>query len=432
MLAVLSLAYICSGADRLIITLLVDPIQADLAITDTQFGFLQAAFFLLYSLAVLPAGYISDRTHRLRFAAVGVAAWSLLTGLCGMAQNFLTLCLSRIGVGIGEATLSPAAYSLFGDIFPKERLGLVMGVYQSLAGFGSGIMLILGGALIAAFERVGPVDLPMVGQVAPWQMTFLVLMLPGIGIALLLAMLKEPSRNSSRPGVPGASRHEMVAFYQSNKLTLALHHLAVCLTGLVLTGMISWNGALLSRAYFLNPMETGAISGLAMISGATALLGAGALSDRLSRRGSRARFSLCALAGFVGSFAAIALAHAPDATTATLLAGIVIVCACTPYGAASAALQVLAPSRMRGVVSAVFLLTYSFMSAAGPVLIGAVADSYFSTPAGIRDALGIVLPVASLVSAIAFLLLVRPFDRAVQSGVARPSPILAAVAEQFK
>ena len=138
--SVLLIAYTIAFIDRTILSLLVGPIQADLGIGDTAMGLLHGiAFALFYCLLGLPIAWLSDRYSRRWIIAVGMALWSFMTALCGFAQSFVQLFLARMGVGVGEATLSPAAYSMIADLFPSNRLGRAMGVYSSGVFFGAGI-----------------------------------------------------------------------------------------------------------------------------------------------------------------------------------------------------------------------------------------------------------------------------------------------------
>ena len=149
--SVLLVAYIFSFIDRTIIGLLVGPIKASLQISDTQFGVLGGiAFTLFYTVLGVPIGRIADRVSRRGLIALGVAVWSFMTAACGWAASFWQLFLARVGVGVGEAALTPAAYSMIADYFPKERLGRALAVYQSGAFLGAALAFILGGAVIAA------------------------------------------------------------------------------------------------------------------------------------------------------------------------------------------------------------------------------------------------------------------------------------------
>ena len=146
---VLVFAFIFSIADRIIISLLVDPIKLDLELSDSDMGLMMGpAFALFYALMGLPIGRMVDRRSRTMIVGTGIFLWSIMTALCGMARSFWELFLARVGVGVGEATLSPAAYSMIADSFPKEKLGRALGVYQSGAFFGVGFALIFGGLAI--------------------------------------------------------------------------------------------------------------------------------------------------------------------------------------------------------------------------------------------------------------------------------------------
>lgn len=136
----LTFAYIVSFTDRTIISLLIDPIKADLALSDTQIALLQGlAFGIFYTLMGLPLGWLADRVARRSMIAVGASVWCVMTATCGMAQNFGQLSLARVGVGAGEASLSPAALSIISDYFPRERRGLPISVYTMASTSGAGI-----------------------------------------------------------------------------------------------------------------------------------------------------------------------------------------------------------------------------------------------------------------------------------------------------
>ena len=199
--AVLVIAFIFSIADRIIIALLVDPIKTDLGLSDTDLGIMMGlAFAIFYALMGLPIGRLSDRHSRRSIIAVGIFLWSLMTAACGLARNFSELFLARVGVGVGEATLSPAAYSMIADSFPREKLGRAISVYQSGAFFGVGLALIFGGIAIRFAAGAESVDLPLIGTVAPWQMAFIAIGLPGILVAALMFTVKEPVRQGIGTG----------------------------------------------------------------------------------------------------------------------------------------------------------------------------------------------------------------------------------------
>src|SRR5580704_8856429 len=194
--AVLMLMYIFSFIDRTTISLLVEPMKRDLHISDTQIGMLQGlAFALLYTFLGLPIARLSDRHSRRAIIAGGVFIWSIMATLCGLARSAIQLFIARIGVGVGEAALSPAAYSIITDSFPRSKLGGAFGVYNIGITIGAGTALLLGGIVVAAVSHAGATyTLPLLGEVRAWQMVFIVTGAPGVVLPLLLLTFREPAR----------------------------------------------------------------------------------------------------------------------------------------------------------------------------------------------------------------------------------------------
>ena len=196
-LAVLTIAYVVSFIDRQALSLLVEPIRRDLGLSDMQIGLLQGlAFAAVYAIAGLPLGRAADQFSRRNVILAGVAFWSLMTSCCGVARSFGSLLLCRGGVGVGEAALSPAAYSMLSDCFPPRRLPAAMAFYNLGPAIGSGLAFLLGGAILAFAGDVRSLDLglPFLHDVRPWQVTFLLLGGLGLVVIVLLAMLQEPAR----------------------------------------------------------------------------------------------------------------------------------------------------------------------------------------------------------------------------------------------
>jgi len=201
MLTVLILAYVCSNVDRMAITLLIEPIKAHFGASDGQIGLLQGvAFTLVYSVVGLPAGRLIDRSRRVTIIAIAIVGWSVMTSFCGLAPTFLLLFIGRGGVAIGEAALMPGAYSLIADGFNVKRQGVVVSLYQAAGGLGAGLALAVGGGLLQRLGRDGAIEVPLIGSLAPWQIAFLGLGLPGLLVAALLASLAEPERKMYASG----------------------------------------------------------------------------------------------------------------------------------------------------------------------------------------------------------------------------------------
>ena len=173
MIIVMTLAYVFSFIDRMIFGLLITPIRAEFAINDTVFSLLYGlGFAFFYTVVGVPLGAIADRYNRRNLAAIGIAAWSIMTAACGLARSFVELALARIAVGVGEATLTPATYSMAGDSFPPQKLGRALSVFVIGWPLGIGLALIIGG-LVIQFVAGSPIyHLPLIGTVKSCRFVF--------------------------------------------------------------------------------------------------------------------------------------------------------------------------------------------------------------------------------------------------------------------
>lgn len=194
-LAVLFLVYVLNFVDRQILSILAKDVKRDLNLDDADIGFLfGTAFGVFYSLFGIPLGRLADNWHRVRLITVGLALWSAMTAFSGLARNGLQLTFARIGVGIGEATASPCAYSLISDYFPKEKRATALAIYSSGIFIGGGLSLFIGGAIVDRWNAAFPGGyLGLVG----WQAAFMAVGLPGLLLAVLVATLREPVRGST-------------------------------------------------------------------------------------------------------------------------------------------------------------------------------------------------------------------------------------------
>jgi MFS family permease len=191
------IVYVFNFIDRQIVSILAESIKADLELDDAQIGFLYGtAFAVFYSLFGIPLGRLADSWYRGRLMAVGLALWSSMTAMSGFAQSFGMLATARIGVGIGEASASPAAYSMIADYFPKERRATALSIYSSGLYIGGGIALPIGGFVLAEWGRQFPDPLSAPLGLAPWQAAFLAVGLPGLLLAAWIWSLKEPLRGA--------------------------------------------------------------------------------------------------------------------------------------------------------------------------------------------------------------------------------------------
>ncbi len=195
-LGVLFLVYLFNFVDRQILSILANDIKADLGIDDAQLGFLYGtAFAIFYAVFGIPLGWLADRTHRLRLLSAGLALWSTMTVLSGLAKSFGQLTLARVGVGVGEAAANPCAYSLIADWFPKRLRATALSIYSAGLFLGSGISLVVGGLIVDNWDAAYPQSAPL--GLAGWQAAFILVGAPGLILAFVLLLIKEPARDDS-------------------------------------------------------------------------------------------------------------------------------------------------------------------------------------------------------------------------------------------
>ncbi|NIJ38664.1 MFS family permease [Sphingopyxis panaciterrae] len=194
-LSVLVVVYILNFIDRQVISILAVDIKADLGLTDADMGFLGgAAFAVFYALFGIPLGRLADNWSRVKLLSVGLALWSTMTALSGFARNQVSLSFARMGVGVGEATASPTAYSLISDYFPKRQRATALAIYSSGLYLGGGVSLFIGAVIVKTWNDSYPAGGPL-GLVG-WQAAFLAVGIPGLLVALWVATLREPVRGA--------------------------------------------------------------------------------------------------------------------------------------------------------------------------------------------------------------------------------------------
>jgi len=418
--AVLLLAYTLSFIDRMILSLLVGPIRADLGISDTQMSLLMGfAFAIFYSVLGIPLGWLADRGSRRGLIVAGVAAWSVMTAICGLAKGYVGLFLARIGVGVGEATLSPAAYSMLGDYFPREKLGRAMAVYSIGVPLGSGIALVAG-ALVVRFVTEGPAPaLPLLGEMQPWRLTFLVVGLPGLLVALLIALtVREPERSGPKAGV---EKGEFTAFLKSHPAAIAAHFISMSLIALVMYGAMAWIPQFLHRTYAMPVHQAGLwFGGATALCGAAGLLLGGAMADGLYRRGRKDAHLRIIRWNAVGLIPLlIGMALAPSLGIALALMILTMLIGTIHGGVAGAALQMITPSRLRARMVALYFLVANLIGlGCGPTAMALVTDQVFGDDMALRYAIALVTALAMPMAILAATLGMKPFARAAEAAEA--------------
>jgi len=422
--AVLMLIYVFSFIDRTTISLLVEPMKRDLQISDTQIGMLQGlAFALLYTFLGLPIARLSDRHNRKAIIAAGVFVWSIMATTCGLARTALQLFMARIGVGVGEAALSPAAYSMITDSFPRGKLGSAFGVYNIGITIGAGVAFLVGGIVVAAVSHPGAsYTLPIFGEVRAWQMVFVVTGAPGILLPLLLLTFREPARRgllrvpAGSAAPPATSRPpltEVLSYIWLNRKFYCLHFLALALLSMAGYCVAAWLPTAIIRAYGVSYGQVGKVLGVSTIlSNSLGMLFAGFYCDRLTRRGRHDAPIVVALIAAVGIATFGCLPTLMPTVNWVWVAIFVAGLSFNAYnGVGPMALNQVTPNQYRATVSAVYLFVVNVLGLGiGPTLVPLLNDHVFHDPLKIRYSLIIVVFSAAVAAAI-LLVLVRPIYR---------------------
>lgn len=213
-LSVLVLIYVLNFIDRQILSILAEDIKRDLKLTDADLGFLYGtAFGVFYALFGIPLGRLADNWHRIRLMTAGLTLWSVMTALSGFARNGAMLAGARIGVGVGEATASPCAYSLLSDYFPREKRATALAIYSSGLYLGGGLSLFIGGAVVQTWNRAYPVASAAPLGLHGWQAAFMAVGIPGLLLALWVSTLREPVRGASDGVVTRSSSRPFADFF---------------------------------------------------------------------------------------------------------------------------------------------------------------------------------------------------------------------------
>jgi MFS family permease len=396
--AVLTVANVSGFVDRQILSLLVEPLKRDFRLTDTDVSLLMGlSFTIFYSVLGLPIGRWVDRGARPRIIALGALVWSALTALTGMAQSFGQLFAARIGVGVGEATLGPAAVSIIADHFPRRRLATAMSVYQMGSFTGAGLAYALGAFVVGRVDVPGRIALPGGVEIFPWQTVFFWVGLPGLLIALLAFTIREPrtevheSRNDD--AIP---LREVLRYMRTNVRTIGALSFGFACSLSVNFGVGAWLATFLVRTHGWTIEQAGMLQGaLTFFVGPLGVLLGGRLTDAWARKGqvdAPLRVGMVGAAGMLVCAGLYPIVPAVPLVIVLLVA--VNVFAALPWGAASAAVAEAMPPRMRGQGSAVYQLIVNLVAGVlGPTAVALLTDRVFGNPLAIRYSLAILAVV---------------------------------------
>lgn len=381
LVVMLTLAYIFSFVDRYILGLLIEPIKAEFDLSDRQIGWLLSAFTIVYGFVGIFMGWLIDRGKRMWIVSIGVALWSAATVATGTAKNFTQLFMARMGVGVGEATLSPATFSMIGDSFPTEKRGKPIAFYSSALPIGAGLASLLSGAIIAWTVSSGNQSLPFFGELSPWRFTLILIGLPGILFALFFLFMKEPARRPAPVAddvIGGTGFMDALRYIWRNRMLYTGFLLIIC----TMTTIAYSQGFLaptFERTWGWSAQKYATINGIALlIIGPANMLIMGTISDWWTKKGVKDA-SLRIL--YIGFFIMVPTAALPLFMPTAELAFAILCINTIGIGIVSAigvtSLLVITPAQVRGQVVALYYLAISWFGSLGPIAVGELSSSVF-------------------------------------------------------
>lgn len=414
-LGVLTLAYALAYVDRQMLNLMVDPIKHSLRISDTQFSLIQgSAFAFSYTLAVPIFGRLVDITNRRNILIACVCSWSIFTALCGSTDTFLGLFLARCGVGVSEACIFPVALSLIADYFSPARAARALSIFVLGTQLGGGFSLLVSGAVISSVAGL-TAAMPQLSSFEPWQLTFVIIGLPGLLFAAALLSVREPERVRS-VALESEDHHftirEVGATIWRRRGFYFRIYLGVGSVGVVMMSVPTWMPAFLMRAHGMSPATTGFKLGLlSLFFGTVSTLLGPQIAAAMARRGyADAHLRTTAFSTLGMLICCLLVPLAPGETSVLAVASGVTFFTCLPLGLMAFALQNATPSRMRGVAASLYTFSAQLLGyAVGPTVVALLTDRLFGDPKMVGYSLQIVTSAASLMAALMFFTILRPY-----------------------
>lgn len=399
--ALFTFAFAFAYLDRQVLTLLIDPIRHSIGLNDTQVGLLQGfAFALCFAVGGVPLGWLIDNWNRTRVASACVALWSLSTVSSGIAASYSQLLAVRSITALSEAGCSPAALSIFADIFPPRLLPRVTAIYTAAPYFGGGASLFAGGYLLARFNRTSGLDIPWLGHLLPWQAVFVVIGMPGLLLALLILLcLREPARREGDKLAGGTIRlRDVLRFIGRDSGYLPAYFGAYACILAAFFSLITWYPTLAIRSAFGSAASLGPKLGVTFL--VCGLMGSVSAQWFVGRAGDAQIVQrVMRLASWFIALqlpASLILARAASIETSIIGYAVMVFAIGVLTSLMPIPLQVGVPNRMRGRVIGLFIFGVNVVgTGAGPVLVGSLSDALGNTAKALSAALPGVLLACS-------------------------------------
>ena len=380
MVVILTIAYILSFVDRYILGLLTEPIKADLDLSDSQMGILLGfAFAVFYATMGLPLGYLADRKRRTWIVAAGVTVWSLATALTGFAKNFWHMFIARMSVGAGEATLSPCAMSMISDSFPREKRGKPIAFYTAALSLGAGIASLVSAGILTWAKSVEQVSLPLVGEVAPWQLIFIVVGLPGVLLGVVFFFMREPRRHRTPGGETKAEFGHMLRHVGQRWRIYGSFVIFVCLMTIVAYSH-GWAAPMFNRTWGWEAERYAFINAIVLLAvGPLTVNLAGWMNDRMFSRGTKDAPLFIVIVGawvLVPTGFIAPLMPTGEAAIAVYAVNTIGIALASATGVT--ALMNITPAEIRGQTVALYYMAISMSGLIlGPYTVGILSDHVF-------------------------------------------------------
>jgi MFS family permease len=410
--AVLTLVYVFSFLDRFVLNLLIQPVRRDLDISDTGMSLLTGfSFAVFYTVFGLPLSRLADSHSRRGLIAAGFVIWSLFTAGCGLARNFSQLLAMRMGVGVGEASLSPAAYSMIVDYFPPQKRSTALSVYVTGSFVGAGIAYVLGGLVVGLTAAHPEYVLPLIGSVRSWQLVFFIVGLPGLLLALLLFTIAEPARTGAGAGTQRVPLHEAYLYFRTHRSAFLTLILGAGMLDFSIYGAGTWIPTFYIRQHHLTAQTIGTLFGIELaVLGPLGLLCGGWVADRLGRnRVPHAPMLVCLAASILGIPGLSYLLLSSTGLSIVFLGPAVFVAA-LPLGCVKAALMEITPARMRSQAGALLLFVTNLVGLGmGSASVALLTDHVFHDDNMVGSSLLAVMAFGQIAAAALFWAGLKPF-----------------------
>ena len=385
-LGLLTLVYVFNYLDRTIIYILLPMIKKEMAFTDLQLAMLGSmSFVIFFTVLGIPFGRLADRVVRKNMIAAGLATWSLFSGLTGYATGFWSLLFCRMMVGVGEATLGPAALSLLSDYFPPRVRATVQAVYSSGIAIGAGLAFFFGGWL---------------GQLFGWRFAFYALASPGLVIALFVYLLREEPRGTTEAASTRYSADDWKILFKS--IPLRYHYLGYGCFGLAANNLSFWGPTFLTRVYKLDLFTIGKWGGLlTLVAGVPGTILGGYLADKFLRFGRGGRMLFGGLAALLAVPFWLLFIFSGNLLLLLIANLVLLALSLVWLGPAAADVHDIAGPQLRGLGIGIYFFAVIIAYGIGSLIIGQVNDwlAVTTTPLNMRFSM-LLCPLACLVAAV--------------------------------